>query len=122
MFYWANFVIGDLSLLNCDSTGSNKHLISKETNIKTRDIGNEIVKQRQSKRVDNYNVLHCLDSGQLILDVNSVHSNLHLSEGNRAATMKSEPKNYPDHPDRFDHWQQVRIYCQNDHIIKKEAN
>ncbi|KAF3708214.1 Tripartite motif-containing protein 16 Estrogen-responsive B box protein [Channa argus] len=44
---------------------------------------------------------------QLILDVNSVHPNLHLSEGNRTVTMKSEPKNYPDHPDRFDHWQQV---------------
>lgn len=46
-------------------------------------------------------------TGQLILDVNTVHPNLHLSEGNRAATMKNEPKNYPDHPDRFDHWQQV---------------
>lgn len=52
----------------------------------------------------------CLDSCQLILEVNSIHSNLHLSEGNRTATMKSEPKNYPDHPDRFDHWQQVRIH------------
>ncbi|XP_026165438.1 tripartite motif-containing protein 16 [Mastacembelus armatus] len=46
-------------------------------------------------------------SCQLTLDVNSVHCNLHLSEGNRTATMKNEPKNYPDHPDRFDHWQQV---------------
>lgn len=46
-------------------------------------------------------------ANQLILDVNSVHSNLHLSEGNRTATMKNDPKNYPDHPDRFDHWQQV---------------
>ncbi|KAE8280651.1 E3 ubiquitin/ISG15 ligase TRIM25 [Larimichthys crocea] len=46
-------------------------------------------------------------ASQLILDVNSVHPNLHLSEGNRTATMKSEPKNYPDHQDRFDHWQQV---------------
>ncbi|XP_068424416.1 tripartite motif-containing protein 16 [Clinocottus analis] len=46
-------------------------------------------------------------SSQLILDVNSVHRNLHLSEGNRTVTMKSEPKNYPEHPDRFDHWQQV---------------
>ncbi|XP_056902550.1 tripartite motif-containing protein 16-like [Takifugu flavidus] len=46
-------------------------------------------------------------SRQLILDVNSTHPNLHLSEGNRTATMKTEPKNYPAHPDRFDHWQQV---------------
>ncbi|MEQ2261317.1 hypothetical protein XENORESO_008638 [Xenotaenia resolanae] len=46
-------------------------------------------------------------SHELTLDVNTVHPNLHLSEGNRTVTMKSEPKNYPDHPDRFDHWQQV---------------
>ncbi|KAK1905612.1 Tripartite motif-containing protein 16 [Dissostichus eleginoides] len=46
------------------------------------------------------------DSCQLSLEVNSVHRNLHLSEGNRSATMKSEPKNYPDHPDRFEQWQQ----------------
>lgn len=44
---------------------------------------------------------------QLILDVNSIHPNLHLSEGNRTATMRSEPKNYPRHPERFDFWQQV---------------
>ncbi|XP_074532338.1 tripartite motif-containing protein 16 [Halichoeres trimaculatus] len=46
-------------------------------------------------------------ASQLILDVNSVHPSLHLSEGNRTATMKNDPKNYPDHPERFDHWQQV---------------
>ncbi|XP_017284040.1 tripartite motif-containing protein 16 [Kryptolebias marmoratus] len=46
-------------------------------------------------------------SCQLTLDVNTVHPNLYLSEGNRTVTMKSEPRNYPDHPDRFDHWQQV---------------
>lgn len=46
-------------------------------------------------------------SNQLIMDVNSVHPNLHLSEGNRTATMKNDPRNYPEHPDRFDHWQQI---------------
>ncbi|XP_029926506.1 tripartite motif-containing protein 16 [Myripristis murdjan] len=46
-------------------------------------------------------------SCQLTLDTNTAHPNLHLSKGNRTATMMSEPKNYPDHPDRFDHWQQV---------------
>ncbi|XP_061797882.1 tripartite motif-containing protein 16 [Nerophis lumbriciformis] len=44
---------------------------------------------------------------QPILDVNTAHPNLYLSEGNRTAVMKSDPKNYPDHPERFDHWQQV---------------
>ncbi|XP_068597184.1 tripartite motif-containing protein 16 [Brachionichthys hirsutus] len=46
-------------------------------------------------------------ASQLILEVNSVHPSIHLSEGNRTATMKTEPKNYPPHPERFDHWQQV---------------
>lgn len=44
---------------------------------------------------------------QMSLDVNTIHPNLHLSEGNRTATMRSEPKNYPDHPERFENWQQV---------------
>nr|XP_046207901.1 tripartite motif-containing protein 16 [Oncorhynchus gorbuscha] len=44
---------------------------------------------------------------QPTLDVNSAHPNLYLSEGNTVAKMMSEPKNYPDHPDRFDHWQQL---------------
>lgn len=57
-----------------------------------------------------YIVLHCVDASQLLLEVNSIHPNLHLSEGNRTVTMKNDPKNYPDHPERFDHWQQVRIY------------
>ncbi|CAJ1067400.1 tripartite motif-containing protein 16-like isoform X2 [Xyrichtys novacula] len=47
---------------------------------------------------------------QLILDVNSVHPNLHLSEGNRTATMKNDPKNYADHAERFDHWQQFSAF------------
>ncbi|XP_038846805.1 tripartite motif-containing protein 16 [Salvelinus namaycush] len=47
------------------------------------------------------------DLVQPTLDVNSAHPNLYLSEGNTVAKMMSEPKNYPDHPDRFDHWQQL---------------
>lgn len=58
----------------------------------------------------NNDTYFCLDSCQLLLEVNSIHANLHLSEGNRTVTMKSEPKNYPAHPDRFDHWQQVGIH------------
>ncbi|CAB1343857.1 unnamed protein product [Coregonus sp. 'balchen'] len=45
---------------------------------------------------------------QPTLDVNSAHPNLYLSDGNTVAKTMSEPNNYPDHPDRFDHWQQVR--------------
>lgn len=52
------------------------------------------------------------------MDVNTVHPNLHLSDGNRTATMKSEPKNYPENPDRFNHWQQVKRFCLHQFCLK----
>lgn len=92
-------------MLNCHTAGSQKHLISKDTNSETHCVKNI------PEMNNNCTVLYFLDASQLILDVNSVHPSLHLSEGNRTATMKSEPRNYPEHPERFDHWQQVRIDC-----------
>ncbi|MBN3315087.1 TRI16 protein, partial [Atractosteus spatula] len=44
---------------------------------------------------------------QLTLDPNTAHRQLCLSEGNRKVTWSREPQQYPDHPERFDHWQQV---------------
>ncbi|XP_069047941.1 tripartite motif-containing protein 16-like isoform X2 [Lepisosteus oculatus] len=44
---------------------------------------------------------------QLTLDPNTAHRQLCLSEGNRRLTWSREPQQYPDHPERFDHWQQV---------------
>ncbi|KAI7789252.1 finTRIM family [Triplophysa rosa] len=41
------------------------------------------------------------------LDPNTAHKNLCLSEGNRAATGTDTEQPYPDHPDRFDYWEQV---------------
>uniref|UniRef100_W5NKM0 Uncharacterized protein n=1 Tax=Lepisosteus oculatus TaxID=7918 RepID=W5NKM0_LEPOC len=46
-------------------------------------------------------------SCQLTLDPNTAHRHLCLSEGNRRVTWSREPQQYPDHPERFDHWQQV---------------
>ncbi|XP_067218033.1 tripartite motif-containing protein 16-like isoform X2 [Chanodichthys erythropterus] len=46
-------------------------------------------------------------SHQFTLDSESVHKNLHLSEGNRVATCTATIQLYPDHPDRFDVWPQV---------------
>ncbi|XP_016112406.1 tripartite motif-containing protein 16-like [Sinocyclocheilus grahami] len=43
----------------------------------------------------------------LTLDPNTVNNYLHLSEGNRAATDTETVQPYPDHPDRFDEYQQV---------------
>ncbi|XP_029105524.1 tripartite motif-containing protein 16-like isoform X1 [Scleropages formosus] len=47
------------------------------------------------------------DACQLTLDTNTANKNLRLSERNTAVTWKKEPQSYPDHPERFDYWEQV---------------
>ncbi|XP_055359376.1 NACHT, LRR and PYD domains-containing protein 3-like [Betta splendens] len=44
---------------------------------------------------------------ELILDTNTVHKKLMLSDHNRRVTMGRETQDYPDHPDRFKHWKQL---------------
>ncbi|XP_056616838.1 E3 ubiquitin-protein ligase TRIM16 [Triplophysa dalaica] len=44
---------------------------------------------------------------QLSLDATTAHPNLHLSERNRVVQMSNDTMSYPEHPDRFDIWQQV---------------
>ncbi|XP_017569471.1 NLR family CARD domain-containing protein 3-like [Pygocentrus nattereri] len=44
---------------------------------------------------------------ELTLDPNTVHANLSLSEGNRKVTFVEQKQSYPDHPERFDGWEQV---------------
>ncbi|XP_042564056.1 stonustoxin subunit beta-like [Clupea harengus] len=41
------------------------------------------------------------------LDPNTANRSLHLSEGNRRVEMRDEYQSYPNHPDRFDIWDQV---------------
>ncbi|XP_061095802.1 tripartite motif-containing protein 16-like isoform X2 [Conger conger] len=48
-----------------------------------------------------------IDACQLTLDHNTAHRNLRLSEGNREVTHVREIQSYPDHPERFDCWEQV---------------
>ncbi|KAK7174172.1 hypothetical protein R3I93_001382 [Phoxinus phoxinus] len=43
----------------------------------------------------------------LTLDPNTAHTDLALSEENRKVTRVSESQSYPDHPERFDVWDQV---------------
>ncbi|XP_051781825.1 tripartite motif-containing protein 16-like isoform X2 [Erpetoichthys calabaricus] len=43
----------------------------------------------------------------LTLDINTAQRDLHLSEGNKKVTCERTQPEYPDHPDRFDYWEQV---------------
>ncbi|XP_071402516.1 NLR family CARD domain-containing protein 3-like [Centroberyx affinis] len=45
---------------------------------------------------------------ELTLDPNTTHRNLFLSEDNRKVTeVEEEQQPYPDHPERFDYWEQL---------------
>ncbi|XP_039601948.1 tripartite motif-containing protein 16-like protein [Polypterus senegalus] len=43
----------------------------------------------------------------LTLDLNTAHKDLHLSEWNKKVTCERTKPEYPEHPDRFDYWEQV---------------
>ncbi|XP_032426064.1 NACHT, LRR and PYD domains-containing protein 3-like [Xiphophorus hellerii] len=46
-------------------------------------------------------------SCQLTIDTNTVNRKLKLSEDNRKVTRVKELQSYPDHPERFDNWNQL---------------
>uniref|UniRef100_A0A8C9WZC2 Si:dkey-218h11.6 n=1 Tax=Sander lucioperca TaxID=283035 RepID=A0A8C9WZC2_SANLU len=46
-------------------------------------------------------------SCQLTVDTNTVHRYLKLSDNNRKVTLVKEDQPYPDHPERFDSWEQL---------------
>uniref|UniRef100_A0A3P8TPN9 B30.2/SPRY domain-containing protein n=1 Tax=Amphiprion percula TaxID=161767 RepID=A0A3P8TPN9_AMPPE len=48
---------------------------------------------------------------ELELDTNSVNRNLKLSDNNKKVMLAEEEQPYPDHPDRFDNWNQ--LLCKN---------
>nr|XP_055038340.1 E3 ubiquitin-protein ligase TRIM16-like [Misgurnus anguillicaudatus] len=48
-----------------------------------------------------------LESYEFTLDSNTVNKYIQLSDGNKTATYTITDHQYPDHPDRFDHWLQV---------------
>ncbi|KAM3587850.1 uncharacterized protein V6R79_015292 [Siganus canaliculatus] len=68
-------------------------------------------------RLDTLRVDHCGEqrlkpgvgkySCELTLDPNTAHRNLKLSDNNRKVTSVNQEQPYPDHPDRFDFWEQV---------------
>ncbi|CAI5657496.1 unnamed protein product [Oreochromis niloticus] len=50
-------------------------------------------------------------SCQLTIDTNTVNTKLQLSDNNRKVTHVEEVQSYPDHPDRFDVYEQ--LLCRN---------
>uniref|UniRef100_A0AAQ4S119 B30.2/SPRY domain-containing protein n=1 Tax=Gasterosteus aculeatus aculeatus TaxID=481459 RepID=A0AAQ4S119_GASAC len=46
-------------------------------------------------------------SCELTIDTNTVNKQLKLSDNNRKVTRVEEDQSYPDHPDRFDRWDQL---------------
>ncbi|XP_045577226.1 NLR family CARD domain-containing protein 3-like [Salmo salar] len=65
-------------------------------------------------RLEKLNVDHCGEywllkkyACDVTLDPNTAHRNLSLSEGNRKVTGGRENQLYPDHPERFNYWDQV---------------
>ncbi|KAM6894017.1 protein NLRC3-like [Xenentodon cancila] len=49
----------------------------------------------------------CKYSCQLSIDTNTVHKNIKLSDNNRKMMCVKEDQSYPDHPDRFNYWDQL---------------
>ncbi|XP_026102788.1 stonustoxin subunit beta-like [Carassius auratus] len=54
-----------------------------------------------------FSVYHTHTHSDLTLDPNTAHTQLILSNGNRKATYVKNHQLYPDHPDRFEHHEQV---------------
>ncbi|KAL4009567.1 hypothetical protein ACER0C_003419 [Sarotherodon galilaeus] len=50
-------------------------------------------------------------SCQLTIDTNTVNTKLQLSDNNRKVTRVWKVQSFPDHPDRFDYWDQ--LLCRN---------
>ncbi|KAL7877659.1 hypothetical protein SRHO_G00043020 [Serrasalmus rhombeus] len=87
-----------------------------ELKVQLEDVSKDEL-SKISSAVRDVQILHALEpktredflqySSHLSLDPLTVHPNLHLAEGNTVVRMSNDPKHYPDHPERFDHWQQV---------------
>ncbi|XP_072532993.1 tripartite motif-containing protein 16 [Salminus brasiliensis] len=107
--------LAKVALVQQHSFDKAKKAIS-ELKVQLEDVSKEEL-SRISSAVREVQILQTLEpktredflqySCHLSLDPLTVHPNLHLSEGNTVVRMSSDPKRYPDHPERFDHWQQV---------------
>ncbi|KAJ8377020.1 hypothetical protein SKAU_G00076000 [Synaphobranchus kaupii] len=104
---------GDLSSITVSSHVSLEAVSKSVSELKKRledvckvelDKVSESVKEVHTVRTREH---FLQDSCQLTLDPNTAYESLCLSEGNREVTRVREIQSYPDHPERFDYWDQV---------------
>ncbi|XP_016123933.1 tripartite motif-containing protein 16 [Sinocyclocheilus grahami] len=84
--------------------------------VQLEDISKEEL-NKISSAVKEVKILQTLDpakreefleySCQLSMDPSTAHPNLHLSDRNTVVRMSNKPMSYPEHPNRFEYWQQV---------------
>ncbi|XP_036374805.1 tripartite motif-containing protein 16-like [Megalops cyprinoides] len=77
--------------------------ICKETLAKISGTDVDLLKAPEPRTRAEFLQYSC----QLTLDPNTANAYLCLSEGNRAVTRGTVEQPYPDHPERFQFWQQV---------------
>ncbi|XP_052395657.1 tripartite motif-containing protein 16 [Carassius gibelio] len=70
-------------------------------------VGHESKLMRENNSVPRIRDDFLQYSHQFTLDPNTVNKRLRLSESNRVITHTGTEQPYPDHPDRFDDWEQV---------------
>ncbi|XP_025761641.1 NLR family CARD domain-containing protein 3-like, partial [Oreochromis niloticus] len=120
----------DLSERSCEALSSG--LISQSSNLRQLDLSNINLKDSGVKFLsEGLKSPHCTletlrvepagvrwlrpglrkYSCQLTIDTNTVNTNLQLSDNNRKVTDGEKVQSYPDHPDRFDVYEQ--LLCRN---------
>ncbi|XP_059399604.1 tripartite motif-containing protein 16-like [Carassius carassius] len=91
-----------------------KELENKQNQVQTESniedpvlVGHESKLRRENNIVPRIRNDFLQYSHKFTLDPNTVNKRLRLSESNRVVTHTGTEQLYPDHPDRFDVWEQV---------------
>ncbi|XP_023139670.2 stonustoxin subunit alpha-like [Amphiprion ocellaris] len=75
--------------------------------VHVSDVGKTSENRERSSSQTQASLPQTEDSCQLTVDTNTVNRHLKLSDNNRKVTYVMKDQSYPDHPDRFDYWEQL---------------